>query len=80
MFDLPPIWFMAIASVVWASREIEPNDIAPVENRLTISDAGSTFSSGTGLRPISLAFLMRNRPRIVFMRSAVAFSIFANAS
>src|SRR6185369_16251415 len=33
VFDLPPMRFMAIASVVWASREIEPNDMAPVENR-----------------------------------------------
>ena len=37
MFDLPPIRFIAIASVVCASREIEPKDIAPVEKRLTIS-------------------------------------------
>ena len=28
--------FIAMASVVCASREIEPNDIAPVEKRLTI--------------------------------------------
>ncbi len=27
VFDLPPIRFMAMASVVCASREIEPNDI-----------------------------------------------------
>ena len=40
--------FIAIASVVCASREIEPNDIAPVAKRLTISLAGSTSSSGTG--------------------------------
>ena len=32
--------FIAMASVVCASREIEPNDIAPVEKRLTISTAG----------------------------------------
>ena len=38
-----------MASVVWASRLIEPNDMAPVEKRLTISLAGSTSSSGTGL-------------------------------
>ena len=41
------------ASVVCASREIEPYDIAPVEKRLTISLAGSTSSIGTGLRPSS---------------------------
>ena len=40
--------FMAIARVVWASQEMEPNDMAPVAKRLTISDAGSTSSSGTG--------------------------------
>jgi hypothetical protein len=31
-------------------REIEPNDMAPVAKRLTISLAGSTSSSGTGGR------------------------------
>ena len=39
--------FMAMASVVWASRLMEPKLIAPVEKRLTISAAGSTSSSGT---------------------------------
>jgi hypothetical protein len=43
--------------VVCASRLIDPNDIAPVENRLTISAAGSTSSSGTGVRPASSAVL-----------------------
>src|SRR5882757_3166248 len=32
VFDLPPIRFIAMASVVWASREIEPNDMAPVKS------------------------------------------------
>ena len=45
--------FMAMASVVCASREIEPKLMAPVEKRLTMLAAGSTSSSGTGLRPIS---------------------------
>ena len=40
--------FMAMARVVWASRLIEPKLIAPVEKRLTIADAGSTSSRGTG--------------------------------
>ena len=31
-----------------SSFEIDPNDIAPVANRFTISLAGSTVSSGTG--------------------------------
>ena len=65
VLDLPPMRFMAIASVVCASREIEPKLMAPVEKRLTISAAGSTSSSGTGLRPISSAVFRRNRPRSV---------------
>src|ERR1700731_4907163 len=36
VFDLPPMRFMAMASVVWASREIDPNDMAPVAKRLTM--------------------------------------------
>ena len=58
---LPPMRFMAMASVSWASAEIEPNDMAPVQNRLTISLAGSTSSSGIGCRRAgSLNF---SRPR-----------------
>ena len=79
VLDLPPIRFMAIASVVCASREIEPNDIAPVAKRLTMSLAGSTWSSGTGLRLSSSALLMRNRPRIVSSRSDCSLRIFAKA-
>ena len=37
-----------MASVSWASLEIEPYDIAPVAKRLTISLTGSTSSIGTG--------------------------------
>jgi hypothetical protein len=80
VFDLPPIRFIAIASVVWASREIEPYDIAPVENRLTIETAGSTSSSGTGVRPSSSAALMRKRPRTVNNRALCSFSSSAKAS
>ena len=40
--------FMAMARVSCASLLIEPNDIAPVVKRLTISLAGSTSSIGTG--------------------------------
>ncbi len=65
VFDLPPMRFIAMASVVWASREIEPKLMAPVENRLTILSALSTSAMGTGLRPASSADLMRNRPRSV---------------
>ena len=70
---------MAIASVVCASREIEPNDIAPVAKRLTMSLAGSTWSSGTGLRLSSSALLMRNMPRSVSSRSDCSLRIFAKA-
>ena len=37
-----------MASVSWASAEIEPKLIAPVQNRFTISLAGITSSSGIG--------------------------------
>src|SRR5208282_5260819 len=63
VFDLPPIRFIAMASVVCASREIAPNDIAPVEKRLTISAAGSTWSSGTGARPSVSAVYFQRGPR-----------------
>ena len=57
--------FIAIASTVCASVEIEPSDIAPVEKRLTISAAGSTSSIGTGLQRSSLN---SNSPRNVRWR------------
>ena len=46
---LPPMRFIAIASVSCASLLIEPNDIAPVANRFMIDSTGSTSSSGIGL-------------------------------
>ena len=48
VLDLPPSWFMAMARVSCASWEMEPYDMAPVENRLTISETGSTSSIGIG--------------------------------
>ena len=54
MLVLPPMRFIATASVACASVEIEPSDIAPVAKRLTISFAGSTSSSGIALRRIDL--------------------------
>ena len=48
VFDLAPIRFMAIANVSWASAEIDPYDIAPVENVFMISLAGSTSLIGIG--------------------------------
>ena len=47
VLDFPPILFMAIAKVVCASYEIEPNDIAPVAKRLRICVTDSTSSKGT---------------------------------
>ena len=47
VFDFPPIRFIAIANVECASVDIEPNDIAPVVNLLTISFADSTSSKDT---------------------------------
>ena len=46
--------FMAIAMFSCASLEMEPNDIAPVLKRLTISRAGSTSSIGIGLPRLEL--------------------------
>ena len=51
VLHLPPMRFIAIASVSCASSLIEPNDIAPVAKRLTIASTGSTSSIGTGGRP-----------------------------
>ena len=58
------IRFIAIAIVSWASRLIDPRDIAPVANRFTISDAGSTSSKEIGLSNS----LKPSRPRIVLNR------------
>ena len=66
VLDLPPIRFMAIASVWCASRLIEPYDIAPVEKRLTIALTGSTSSIGTAGR----SGLILSSPRRVIRRSA----------
>ncbi len=77
VFDLPPMRFIAMASVVWASREIEPNDIAPVAKRRTICTAGSTSAIGTGLRPSAAADFNWNRPRMVSRRSDCSFETLA---
>ena len=75
VLDLPPIRFIAIASVVCASRLIEPKLIAPVAKRLTISAAGSTSSSGTG----SGAKSSDISPRIVRRRSLWSLIVAAKA-
>jgi hypothetical protein len=72
---LPPRRFIAIASVWCASSEIEPYDIAPVQKRFTISEAGSTSSSGIG----SSAKRKRNSPRSVQSRSASSSAAFENS-
>src|SRR5215472_12150237 len=64
-FDRPPRRFIAIASVWCASADSEPYDIAPVQNRFTISLTGSTSSTGTG----SLAGLIASSPRSVIRRA-----------
>ena len=65
VLDFAPSRFIAMAKVSCASAEIDPYDIAPVENRLTISLAGSTSSMGTGGRRPSVK---SNRPRSVINR------------
>ena len=67
--------FIAIASVVCASREIEPKLIAPVANRFTIDAAGSTSSSGTG----ASANFSSIRPRIVSRRRLWSLMMSVNA-
>ncbi len=57
--------FMAIASVLCASCEIDPSDMAPVAKRFTISFAGSTSESGMG----SGDSLISKSPRSVIRRS-----------
>ncbi len=61
VFDLPPMRFIAIASVSCASRLIDPSDIAPVLNRLTISVAGSTSSIGIGLAGLNFSSAAQGR-------------------
>ena len=65
MFDLPPMLFMAIASVSWASAEIDPYDMAPVEKRFRISVAGSTSAMSIGARPSAPGSRNVNNPRKV---------------
>ncbi len=48
VLERPPIRFMAMASVSWASAEIDPKDMAPVENRDRMAATGSTSSTGIG--------------------------------
>jgi len=46
---LAPIRFMAMATVSWASRPIEPIDMAAETNLRVMASTGSTSSSGTGV-------------------------------
>lgn len=70
VLDLAPSWFMAMARVSCASLEMEPYDMAPVENRLTISLTGSTSSTEIASRPL----LKPKRPRSVIRRSDCSFT------
>ena len=67
--------FIAIASVVCASREMEPKLIAPVAKRLTMSLAGSTSSSGTGVA----AGFSSIRPRMVSSRLLWSLMVWVNS-
>jgi hypothetical protein len=69
--------FMAIASVSCASRDSEPSDIAPDAKRLTISDAGSTSSSGMPPSGAQRNFI---RPRSEARRADWRFIASANSS
>ena len=77
VFDLPPMRFIAIASVSWLSAEIEPKLIAPVANRFTISLVGSTSSIEIALLGSLLNF---SRPLSVQRRVASSFENFAKAA
>ena len=76
VLDFPSMRFMAMASVSCASLLIEPNDIAPVANRFTISAAGSTSSRGTG----GPAGLKSNMPRSISRSRFCWLTILANSS
>ena len=70
--------FIATASVVCASVEIEPRLIAPVAKRLTIAAAGSTSSSGTGValgRPELEQAAQRLQLRCVCSLISAAYSL-----
>ncbi len=75
VLERPPTRFMAMASVVCASRLIEPKLMAPVAKRLTISAAGSTSSIGIGVSP----GFSRIRPRSVSSRSDCSLMLRAKA-
>ncbi|MNL03379.1 hypothetical protein D3C87_1239160 [compost metagenome] len=66
--------FIATASVVWASVEIEPSDMAPVAKRFTMSLADSTSSSGMARDGSTLN---SNRPRSVMWRRLWSLMMFA---
>ena len=59
VLDLPPRRFIARASVACASSDIEPYDMAPVQKRRTMFDAGSTAATSTGSRSDSKASIPR---------------------
>ncbi|CAB4952807.1 unannotated protein [freshwater metagenome] len=60
-----------MARVSWASCEIDPYDMAPVENLRTISVTGSTSSRGTAGRSPSRSW---KSPRRVIWRTDCEFT------
>src|SRR6266545_4945118 len=62
---LPPMRFIAIASVSCASLLIDPYDIAPVLKRLRIASTGSTSASGIGVRGDASRISPRSVHRLV---------------
>src|ERR1022692_3591845 len=54
VLDLPPMRFMAMARVSWASLEIEPKDMAPVAKRLT-QEAMEKELHGLSVQPVPFA-------------------------
>ncbi len=70
--------FMAMARVSCASLLMEPNDMAPVVKRLTISLAGSTSSIGTGLALFFNFIKLRNVAMLLLwlsMRSVYSWKV-----
>src|ERR1700686_4275670 len=61
--------FIAMARVSCASLLIEPNDIAPVVKRFTISLAGSTSAIGTGLSLFFNFIKLRNVDKLLLWLS-----------
>ena len=71
---------MAIARVWCASSEIEPYDMAPVENRLTISLTGSTWSIGTGFHVQDINAWLVAKSRLLTLASIAIVLLLAGVA